>query len=777
MITIFNDLFKTETPFFKDVDYAFDLIRNNKDNALIKAIRIEPDKEKRNALKKRLKCICFSGKFSKRKAINIIEHSGIACLDWDNMDDPLDFKAKLMQNEYIYSAFISPSGNGVKALVKVPPEIKNYKAYYETISENFDSTNDQHTSNIASVCYESYDPDIYVNEDSKVWVLKKEFEAVQKNTDVPKYFLIDGVDKRVDVILKWWNKKFTMNQGERNSNLFKLAASLNEAGMYQDDCFTLFTDYYSNGLPESEVKNIVKSAYSNTEKFNTLVLIDRNKIEKVYTFSRKGSDHAKKKLIKEGVPITEIEEALEYEFEDDFFIFWDTHSKSGKISLNDYKFKIFLENRGFYKVQLNEREFTFVKVLDNIIKEVNERNIKDFVLDYVKEEGIDIYNFFARATNRFSEMYLNMLDTRDLLMLRDSSNESYLFFLNTILRITKNKIDQIEYIDCGGLVWERNIIQREWKSCSIKSDFEQFIINVTNNEADRLKALECSIGYLLNSYKRQDEGVAIVLYDETLNDNPSGRTGKTVVSKAISELRKVTTLNGKEFNSKGQFPYQTVNLDDNVLCFDDITQNFSFEELFNIITGDLTLNKKNLQPIVIPYERSPKILFTSNYILKGVGDSHEARKVEIELHRHYSKSFQPIDDFKKRFFSSDWNNEEWNSFYSYMIANIQKYLSFGLVKTELKTAKIRKVISGTSDDFFDYCENKIWDENTAYKTKELFEEYKSGDEREVPKNMGTKWFGRWLSLYFEYKEFKREDSNHNGERYFNLTNIKDQLPF
>ena len=66
------------------------------------------------------------------------------------------------------------------------------------------------------------------------------------------------------------------------------------------------------------------------------------------------------------------------------------------------------------------------------------------------------------------------------------------------------------------------------------------------------------------------------------------------------------TLNGKEFNNKGQFPYQTVNLDDNVICFDDMERTFKFESLFSIITGNLVLNKKNKQPIEIPFNQSPK---------------------------------------------------------------------------------------------------------------------------------------------------------------------------
>ena len=771
MVTVFNDLKIIDVPFYKEIEEVLNYIKTNPNKDQILNIRKESDKKKRNKLKEKLKCICFSGEFSKRRAINIIEHSGYGILDFDDLEKPEEFRDSLKENEYIYCAFISPSGNGVKALVKIPKEINNHKKYYEAICETFDTKLDTNTKDVSRVCYESYDPNLWINKDSKVWILKKEYTEITRTNNYPKYFKINDVDKKVDVIIKWFNKKFTLNVGERNSNLFKLACGLNKAGMQKDDANALFYNYYSNGLKQDEVKSIIDSAYRNSSEFDTLTLIDDNKINKAREILKKGNKSAKRHLKKKGLSDDDIEDIIDFDFEDDFMIFWDI-DKNGKISLNDFKFKLFLENRGFYKVQLNDKEFTFVKVYNNIINEINETNIKDFVLQHVESVNLNVYNFFARSTAKFTESYLNQLATRDLTMLRDTPNISYLFFKNIIVKVTSKEIEYIEYINCGGLVWKKNIINKDFVLSDRVSDFEKFIANVSNSDPIRKKTIETSIGYLLSTYKKQNEGVAIILYDETLNDNPSGRTGKTVISKALAEVRKITTLNGKEFNNKGQFPYQTVNLDDNILVFDDLTRNFKFEDLFSVITGDLTLNKKNLQPIVIPYEFSPKILFTSNYVLSGTGDSHDARKVEIELYRHYSNRFQPIDEFKKMFFSG-WNKDEWNDFYSYMIKNIQLYFNNGLIKPELKTARTRKLISNTNEDFYDFCENEfLWVNEKFYTTKEIYNSFNNGS-REIPRNMSTRWFGRWLSSYIEFKEWKREDVNNGGVRKFKLIGIKD----
>lgn len=786
MVTIFSEITDVENPFYKEIDDVLLSFKDGTNKSKIENIRKIKEKDKRNVQKAKLLSICFSGEFSRRAAKNVIRHSGFVCLDFDDLPtfaDAVCLRDSLQDNEYIYSAFVSPSGDGVKAIVKVPIEIENHKKYYEALCETFDSFLDTKTKDISRVCYESYDPDLFINKNSKVWALKKEYSEVAQKTNYPKHFQIVDTTKKVDVIIKWFNKKFTLNAGERNNNLFKLAAGLNRAGLAKDESLILFKNFYSAGLSDIELETIIKSGYKNTNEFDSLILVDDNKIREANNVLKKGVQKAKKEFRKEGLSDNDIEEIIDFDFEDDFLIFWDT-DKNGKLSLNDYKFKLFLENRGFYKVQLNEREFTFVKVYNNVINEVNEVHIKDFVLNHVVEIDMNVYNFFARSTTKFNESYLNQLDTKELTMMRDIVGVSYLFFKNKVVEVKEDSIKFIDYINIGGFVWQKNIVQNDFETVNLNSDFETFVNNICNNDPQRKLVLECAIGYLLSTYKKQDEGLAIVLYDESLNDNPSGRTGKTIISKAISMMRKLVTLNGKEFDNKGNFPYDVVNLDDNVICFDDMDRNFKLEMLFSIMTGNLTLKKKFQQPIEIPFVRSPKILFTSNYILSGVGDSHDDRKIEIELFRHYSKSNKPFNEFGKMFFD-DWNKNEWNAFFNYMIRNIQLYFKNGLIKSELKTGKTKKFIANTCEDFYDFCENEfLWKENNFYTTKEIKDAYNDG-HRELPRNMNISWFGRWLGMYFDLKKWDREDTTNGGIRKFAVkgfvskqqSELNNEMPF
>ena len=95
------------------------------------------------------------------------------CLDFDGYDrqkDLLEDKEKFKQNKFVYSVFLSPSGKGLKVLVKVPADESNHKNYFNSLEKYFKSDKfDKTCKNVSRVCYESYDPLIHINETSSVW--------------------------------------------------------------------------------------------------------------------------------------------------------------------------------------------------------------------------------------------------------------------------------------------------------------------------------------------------------------------------------------------------------------------------------------------------------------------------------------------------------------------------------------------------------------------------------------------------------------------------------
>ena len=141
-ITIFKDIKETAQPFYRKVDVILKRIQEGSSKDLVKRIRAEKDKEKRNLLKQQLPAICFSGTFTKRNDSSLQSHSGLICLDFDGYKtnkDMLQEKERLSKNKYIFALFISPSGKGLKAVVKIPKEPENHKNYFLSLQHHVNS--------------------------------------------------------------------------------------------------------------------------------------------------------------------------------------------------------------------------------------------------------------------------------------------------------------------------------------------------------------------------------------------------------------------------------------------------------------------------------------------------------------------------------------------------------------------------------------------------------------------------------------------------------------
>ena len=237
---------------------------------------------------------------------------------------------------------------------------------------------------------------------------------------------------------------------------------------------------------------------------------------------------------------------------------------------------------------------------------------------------------------------------------------------------------------------------------------------------------------------------------------------------ALSKMKKVVTIDGKSFTFERSFAYQLVSADTQILVFDDVKKHFDFERLFSVVTEGLTLEKKNKDAIKIPFSKSPKIAITTNYAIKGSGNSFARRKWELELHQYYNKNFTPQDEFGKLMFG-DWNDDDWMQFDNYMIQCLKNYLNTGLVKTNFVNLKTRHLSQETSHEFIEWVglvdnidRSSIMPLNVRLYKNELYnnfvEEYPDYSSRGRMSISRTKFY-RWLSHYVNYREDIESDQD------------------
>ena len=785
-VTIFQNIRDTDTPFFRDVHVILERIKDGagatKD--LVKKIRLEKRKPERQELKKALPAICFSGTFNKRTDASLLEHSGLICLDFDGyakQKELLQDKETLSKNKYVFSVFISPSGNGLKVLVKVPSDAENHTNYFNSLEKYFNSEYfDKTSKNISRVCYESYDPLIFVNDNSSLWdiIEEPEYTEVNRTRDVATIPITDE-NKIVEILVKWWQKKYPMMEGQRNQNAYILAMAFNDFGINKSLASYVINQFASEEFSLKEIGLTIDSAYKHTANFGTKYYEDEDRVNQIKAKLLRGvsKKEIRFQLQDSHLDSDTIDAVLnKVEEENAKQTFWEKNDR-GVLKLIHIQFKQFLEDNGFYKYcPEGGKNYIFVKVTNNLIDHTSEKEIKDYVLTHLFElDDIAVYNFFADNTRFFKEEFLSMLSTIEIYFIGDTKDASYLYYKNCAVKISKDTILTIDYMDLGGYVWKDHVIDRNFNICNVTGncDFKKFVANINGTDESRIKTMESTIGFLLHGYKNLSFCPAVILNDEVISDNPEGGTGKGLLMSALSKMKKLVVIDGKAFAFEKSFAYQLVSADTQILCFDDVKKHFDFERLFSVVTEGLTLEKKNKDAIKIPFSKSPKIAITTNYAIKGAGNSFARRKWELELHQYYTMNFTPRDEFGKMMFG-DWNDDDWCEFDNYMIGCLMGYLKTGLVKSKFVNLKIRQLSAETCHEFIEWCglvdnndKNVVLQAGVRLYKNDLYsnfiDEYPDYGPRGRMTISRTKFY-KWLIAYAIYKEgtMPQEDRDQQG---------------
>lgn len=167
---------KFETVLEEDAWYIDQLLSNTTPLST----QLHNAKVKKKNLKESLPCLVYGGKFETRITSDLIEHSGFMCVDFDGIDltdcdgDPTrskDYK-NLITSPYVVFVFVSPSGNGLKGLVRIPKcTAEEHSLYFKIFPmvNKFTNAWDDQTSDATRICYESYDPNPYINPNAKMF--------------------------------------------------------------------------------------------------------------------------------------------------------------------------------------------------------------------------------------------------------------------------------------------------------------------------------------------------------------------------------------------------------------------------------------------------------------------------------------------------------------------------------------------------------------------------------------------------------------------------------
>ena len=276
----------------KDILKIFDDIKTGVyKNAIIYLRKSLADDKKEAAerAKKSLPAFTPSATFKGGRKMEFLNnYNALVVLDIDKitLEKLAECKSALKINQYAFANFTSPSGNGLKIFVKVEGKIEDHKENFLKLQEYFEKLLsveiDKSGKDITRLCFCSFDPDIFVNENSNEFSLietreKPPVSSIKKKT-VNCQLSTVNYDVLYAHCVSFTEKKESFVDGNRNNFVFQLSNNLNRKGVPESLALGyILADYDYNS---QEVMTAVKSAYQNTAEHATDNFQPKNKSAK-----------------------------------------------------------------------------------------------------------------------------------------------------------------------------------------------------------------------------------------------------------------------------------------------------------------------------------------------------------------------------------------------------------------------------------------------------------------------------------------------------------------
>lgn len=288
MVTLFKNF--NEVVEHKPLPVILEEIRTGKYRHAIVYLRkslAEKKEEAYNKAKKSLLAFTPSGKFvGGRKMEFLAEYSNTIILDIDKLSKEDLTKANHLanQSEFTYASFISPSGNGLKILVKInTPKIEHnetfllVQSHYEKL---LNQSIDKSGKDITRLCFYSSDENLYFNPEAKTFVTtstvempfpstsqdSKEQMQIDPTKDIQNLkFNIQHFEAIYNHCIKFTEKKVQYANGSRNVFVHQLACNMNRKAVPLETAMGyILADF---GYNDKEVTQAVNSAYGNIQEF------------------------------------------------------------------------------------------------------------------------------------------------------------------------------------------------------------------------------------------------------------------------------------------------------------------------------------------------------------------------------------------------------------------------------------------------------------------------------------------------------------------------------
>lgn len=410
--------------------------------------------------------------------------------------------------------------------------------------------------------------------------------------------------------------------------------------------------------------------------------------------------------------------------------FWETvKGKNGEyLEINTEYLLNFLIDMGFGKFQdkVSKKE-TLVKIQGNIINEITSKDIRAYVVNFVRERVTDvrIINLVLNSA-RTKTVTMDDLPIIDVNLIDNTADSQFFFFKNEIVEVKAegiitykngkapcyvfdNKVNKTKFrrldksfkinqipngnfdiditnidshyfryiINSSRIFWREELEHRSWGTQEAEEKYRnefKFAINGPRlapeevlEQKQNLIAKIFTIGYLMHRYKALSKTWAVwIMEDKIAEDGQSlGGTGKSFMVKFMRELKDLVSFGGRNKKlTENNHIFERITRFTDIMLVDDADQYIDFNFFYGIITGDMEINEKNVKSKELTYEETGKLVFTSNFPPRSNDSSTARRLLYVVFSDWYHQKTDDNDYLESRAIRDDFGYDLCDSKYS-----------------------------------------------------------------------------------------------------------------
>ena len=396
------------------------------------------------SLKKRLHYATLSGIFNSgaRKESTLVNHSGLICLDIDGKENKhLAIEAireYLINDIYVLSCFLSPSGTGFKAIIQIDGirHLESFLALENYFHTRYSIVIDKACKDVCRPCFVSYDKHLHEKEQAEIFAVPDHSQEVNLKSTKTKEIQAASPDKKINDIELLCNEvdsKHLDITGNYETWLkigFAIAEGLSGHGREYFHRLSKFHAGYDYAAADKQFTECLKNRKSGIT-YSSLFQVAKECGITVHGSTKNIISNSK-----------EVQKAVTPELQK-FWVVIEKHNSDGTkqfkgVEIEELSFLRLLYSMGYRRFDVGGG-FSFIKLKNNIIQEVQSQQIQDAFFQYLKTlpEQIEQYVTKEELTKitikkierLFGKILLSVLTSdHEILFNVDNKHESFVYY-------------------------------------------------------------------------------------------------------------------------------------------------------------------------------------------------------------------------------------------------------------------------------------------------------------------------------------------------------------